>query len=393
MGGMHYRRLQTQSRGRSPSRKCARRNKYGTVREICQSTTKTGTAKFLVSGCLNPAFMSPRYRIVFHGHILPGFEPLLVRHCFQSAYHLPPETAKLIFSGKKIVLQRNVTPDGLPNYYNYLRDLGLKVSVERELRYPVLPEPAYTLQRPMATDSLGLNQRHILEEIELLRHEVSAGLDPVSAPMIVARDHHETCPRCGEVQPHRTLCRICGIDMPRLRAVQRAHAEETHARLATHRVVADGSPANLRLASRIGRLHYLTFVCISLLVLAAGGAASLWLKIPLPLVVALAPAAVIALFGTVLRLHDLNASGWLAVTVLIPYAGLIVGIALLAVPGTDGSNRFGTSQRPLRWYRATGFLLIALGAALLLARVLATDTNEPRALTSILETLSAEMRP
>ncbi len=45
------------------------------------------------------------------------------------------------------------------------------------------------------------------------------------------------------------------------------------------------------------------------------------------------------------RLHDRNRTGWLSLTMFIPFAGIIFGIWILIevwfLKGTDGPNRFG----------------------------------------------------
>lgn len=41
------------------------------------------------------------------------------------------------------------------------------------------------------------------------------------------------------------------------------------------------------------------------------------------------------------RLHDTDKSGWWYLISLIPYVGGIILLVLLALPGTEGPNRFG----------------------------------------------------
>lgn len=41
------------------------------------------------------------------------------------------------------------------------------------------------------------------------------------------------------------------------------------------------------------------------------------------------------------RLHDLNKDNWMAVLTLIPIVNLLLGIYLMAVPGTVGRNQYG----------------------------------------------------
>ncbi len=46
------------------------------------------------------------------------------------------------------------------------------------------------------------------------------------------------------------------------------------------------------------------------------------------------------------RLHDLDRSGWFAFVALIPGVGLLILLVVLALPGTDGSNRYGAPRTP-----------------------------------------------
>ncbi|MEI9852287.1 MAG: DUF805 domain-containing protein [Sphingomonas sp.] len=44
---------------------------------------------------------------------------------------------------------------------------------------------------------------------------------------------------------------------------------------------------------------------------------------------------------TVRRLHDIKASGWWILLMLVPYVGPLIVLVLLIVPGSAGHNRFG----------------------------------------------------
>jgi uncharacterized membrane protein YhaH (DUF805 family) len=50
------------------------------------------------------------------------------------------------------------------------------------------------------------------------------------------------------------------------------------------------------------------------------------------------------LVTSVSRLHDLDRSGWWALTLLIPVVNLVPFVYLCCGPGTPGSNRFGLSE-------------------------------------------------
>lgn len=113
---------------------------------------------------------------------------------------------------------------------------------------------------------------------------------------------------------------------------------------------ASGDVAELRLFSpkgRIGRMRFIAWTVGLILVLALMGllaglagsllgirseAFSVFIAI-----VSYLPPAILNVIWAIQRSHDFNASGWLAILVLVPLANLIFWV----IPGTQGENRFG----------------------------------------------------
>lgn len=52
-------------------------------------------------------------------------------------------------------------------------------------------------------------------------------------------------------------------------------------------------------------------------------------------------ATVVIFFISIRRLHDSNKSGWWLLVLLIPFAGVIAYLVLMAWPGDKGPNKFG----------------------------------------------------
>ena len=96
------------------------------------------------------------------------------------------------------------------------------------------------------------------------------------------------------------------------------------------------------------------FMMLALLALGAvfGVAAALQIKVLEFLVGAV---FVIWALGTIVpmlalhvrRFHDQDLSGWMYLLALIPYAGGIVVLVFMCLPGTDGMNRYGPDPRGL----------------------------------------------
>ncbi|HRD66256.1 MAG TPA: DUF805 domain-containing protein [Candidatus Competibacter sp.] len=67
-------------------------------------------------------------------------------------------------------------------------------------------------------------------------------------------------------------------------------------------------------------------------------------------------ALAISVLLTVQRLHDFDARGWWVLLVLVPPVNLAFCLALLIVPGTQGSNRLGNPPPP----NTAGAIILAL---------------------------------
>lgn len=131
------------------------------------------------------------------------------------------------------------------------------------------------------------------------------------------------------------------------------------------------APRFFSLSQRIGRLRYLVYTlagvigCALLLVLVyflamllPPSMAKLVSNITFILVKGLLIPMMVLVF-TMRRFRDFNLSGWWALTVLIPLAGLV----FLFIPGSKGENRFGPQPAPN--HAGLHFLAIALPIALL----------------------------
>lgn len=58
------------------------------------------------------------------------------------------------------------------------------------------------------------------------------------------------------------------------------------------------------------------------------------------------PVVVFSIIFMVRRLHDLNWSGWIAVTYFIPVLNAIIPLLLIVLPGTPGPNKYAAQRMP-----------------------------------------------
>ena len=101
---------------------------------------------------------------------------------------------------------------------------------------------------------------------------------------------------------------------------------------------------------RIGRVQYilftLTILIITLLIHTFFPNRVLLEKAPLDAAslinfLLLLGVLVLHIMVTIKRFHDFNITGYATMMLYAPYLGLLVLIALILYPGTDGDNRFG----------------------------------------------------
>ncbi len=93
---------------------------------------------------------------------------------------------------------------------------------------------------------------------------------------------------------------------------------------------------------RIGRARYIVYsIGLTLLIMGVGIALSV-VTAGIALIPAYIAIFVIQIMLTIQRCHDFNASGWLSLLLLVPLVALIFWF----IPGTDGSNRWGSKTVP-----------------------------------------------
>jgi uncharacterized membrane protein YhaH (DUF805 family) len=131
---------------------------------------------------------------------------------------------------------------------------------------------------------------------------------------------------------------------------------------------------------RFGRLSYIAWgflmgLAAQLIDLAAGGAALFAPAFdaaghPIPPDIAPATLAVIVIVGLISlvmavlfmirRLHDIDASGWFSLLVLVPLVNVFLILFLLLKRGTVGANRFGPKRITRTWEKVVGIIGVVI---------------------------------
>ena len=289
-------------------------------------------------------------QLVFAGELLEGFRADDVRRQVGERLRLDDAGIERLFAAPRTVLKRALAPAEAQRYVSLFARLGARLQVEpaEALAAAEAPSPAQAAPPPAST----------------------ATPPPVFGPPLTSDVEEIVCPNCSERQPKRILCRQCATDMPMAiahlreaqeaeRAARRAESKARHkhkSREAAPRPTREGD-AGPRLfgfgfSGRMARLPYWT------------GGTLVLLALYLLLVFALMKpgSGRWTLFGfglllfmwaslrmTVLRLHDLNASGWWSVLLLVPTVGSAGALVASFVPGSMGDNDHGEPARRGRW--------------------------------------------
>lgn len=314
--------------------------------------------------------MSEQSQLVFYGEILPGHEADVVMAKLGELLKLSPDQVSQIFSGRKVILRKRLPSEQAASYVARLEKIGVKVFVEP------LPSVVEAVAGPVLTPPLPVESQAapLPASTTQAPPAVAAPEVPVSPVVQLQSVEELDCPKCGERQPKRTLCRACSVDMKRYaESQQQAEQEACEERLLAREVamlergqgahVSSGDEEEARIlglgfSGRIGRINYWvgSLPCLTLLML------TLWLgfttQMAVPVVIGIVATLVLAIRLTVLRCHDLNWSGWFSLILLIPYVGAAFGLLLSFMPGTKGDNSYGSSGRMVGVPMALVMLLV-----------------------------------
>ncbi|MBS1155950.1 MAG: rane protein [Proteobacteria bacterium] len=308
--------------------------------------------------------MEKTVRLVFRGELLPGRSLDEVKAGLPVLMKVPPEQVEKLFAGGSVVIKRGLPVSKLAAYQTLLEKAGIRVAVEDEI-------PEYTL------------------DLEPVVAPEPAGPDVAVAAQESAGGEELTCPQCGARQPKRTLCRSCGVDMPRYAAAQATLKAEA---MQPVPVVQGGYAASaawmpedelppvlgFSFDGRLNRLRYLIYSLAGYVVLTLAGlilmgsAFNSVIHGGFPLLsLLLFGAVILALlyFGlrfSVQRLHDMGLTGWLVLLSFAPVVGWLVWLWLSIWPGSKEANQYGPPNPPNSLVHKT----IVLGLVLLLVLLL-----------------------
>lgn len=318
--------------------------------------------------------MPNQFQIIFLGRILPGHTPEQVRENVAKRLGLSTANQEALFSGRRAVLKRGLdfaTADTLREEY---ARLGMKIHVEPEQApAPVAKaqsEDDFDILPPIDDAELASEAPSATPSAAPLFTTTAPARAPTPAVVVDAGIEEMTCPSCNTRQAKRTLCRSCGIDMPRFLAGQQQAERDARAERAAaanqRRVLpvrrTERRPERERVRApvhktdqallfgvdfkgRFSRSGYLVSSLLSVCVMSLAVVATVHVGFA-AFVIGLIVMLVQGVRATILRLHDTGQSGYMALLLLVPGLGSLFSLALVFWPGDVVANRYGEAPEP-----------------------------------------------
>lgn len=329
--------------------------------------------------------MTEKYRVVISGRTLSGASLDDIRGEVGRVFRLQGEQLDRMLCGKPVVVARSLAAEAAEKLLARLHSVDLEGRAEALAEVagesPAAPPKPEKIIPPVSDELFALVQPAASTTPLAVGDAIKVEIPPADAVV---------CPKCGESQPKRTLCRQCGLDMPRFLAAQEAverEARESRAdELAARRPgsgnssrAADGQQARLLglgFGGRLGRLDYLSSSLLStafwmatvVLAVAAGKNAFAGLGIFISVIYSVRCIA--------LRLHDTGRTGWLALIAIVPVIGALMALILLFIRGDDDENEYGEPPVSTGGRRAIFALVTMIAASSLLFRGIAESPEK-----------------
>jgi uncharacterized membrane protein YhaH (DUF805 family) len=334
--------------------------------------------------------MATPVQLVFTGELLEGFERGEVARQLGQWLGLDDAKAAKLFTGARIVLKRSIEPEDAQRYVARFAKAGARLHIE-----PIGPPAAGAARPPQtrpqadaaATGAQGMaSAPKPAPAVNPAFAALAPAAEAMDKPSPPLGDAEIVCPNCGERQPKRELCRACATNMPmgiaaKIEAEQAAR-EARKAAFDARRGVRPAAAAQAAgdavpiwgfgFEGRMGRLTYATAGAMAIaplflllnFALKSPSASRIVLFVLAALVVGL-----LSVRWSILRLHDLDRSGWWSLLMAVPSLNAGVGLILSLWPGTKDDNDYGEVPAEGSW---RAFWLSALAAVVCLAFTFST---------------------
>jgi len=159
--------------------------------------------------------MDKKYRIVFNGAIVDGFDPVVVKQAAANRLKLDGSAVEKVFSGRRAVLKKNLDQATAERYLGALRQIGMQARAEEQPALVASPAPDV---RQSTFDALAT----ITNPLVLADEPIA----PLASEPVVEFDPHKT--HINLARAEELLNRVASgaaEEYPTLAAVSRLESE------------------------------------------------------------------------------------------------------------------------------------------------------------------------
>ncbi len=300
--------------------------------------------------------MDTTWKIVFKGELLSGFELPAVMDEMSKIMKLTDEQARKLFSGREITLKKGLSQSDGERYTHSFEKRGLKVSLLSE--QAALEASFGGLSLEPVAEKPKANPKPAPEQAYSNSNGLSfAGAQTNAGGSGFGNNNNASHQADSQARPQTDAnFNQSYYDTPDSQDGEVDFADQVVEAPGFFEFSGDG---------RYGRLNYAnataawfgTYLAAILLTMIIG-----------PFALLLFIAIIIWSFRyMVLRLHDLDWSGWWCLLAFVPVANLVLGLLLWFMPGTNGGNSYGPPSEqghPVGAVLAVVFFLLILFVSL-----------------------------
>lgn len=272
--------------------------------------------------------MSTTYHLVYAAGVLPGFEPAAVRAALGARLKLDEAQLAALFSGRRAVIKRGLDLQKAQQWVQRFAALGAQLSMEEDV---AAAAPVASVAATSAPAGLSLVPMAAVAMPPSEPEPAATRLpEPAPAPQFDAGTKAEAR---GDMDAPSSRQ---GFGSTRHAPPPRDFRSWAH----------EDEPAlfGTSMEGRVGRLRYtsgILWMLVIFLAILTVALRSIGIVSGLVFLISAVAFLFLTIRLNVLRLHDLNLTGWWAVLSVVPTVGTIMTLVLMFWPGNPDDNDYG----------------------------------------------------